>query len=355
MKKIYFITLVLLSLSLASCREEMEFDESLLEPKLIVNTFFSPDNVMLIKLYHNIPINSDANQSNEILDANVSLFEDGVKIDGLKKYFHFNGYYNENNEWIKGTDSTLSAVVCDQHPSIGKTYELKVESETYGNISCETTIPHKVEIIQLDTFRTVNQTNNHTYTKLNIKLKFKDPIGEENYYRIVLTKTVGEIPVWRADSTDETVQISSRPIANQVHFNDPIFKYNFESPNSMATGNIDNEYGIFTDKLINGTEYETNFYLNPDNDYDDIDSTKGEFLQYNVMLQAITPDMYYYLKSIDLQEYALELPFTEPIPIYTNVQNGIGIIGSFSSSVKNVMIYGKYPKEGVDYYQLSGN
>lgn len=50
-----------------------------------------------------------------------------------------------------------------------------------------------------------------------------------------------------------------------------------------------------------------------------------------VELQAISPELYRYLKSVELYRVTESDAFSEPVQIYSNVQNGWGIFGSLSS------------------------
>lgn len=131
--------------------------------------------------------------------------------------------------------------------------------------------------------------------------------------------------------------------------NDPIFSFETENANSYIFGSSWNQYGIFSDELINGKEYELNFYQSTGySDEYEFRPELGEFRDYTIILQSITRDMFLYLKSIDLQEFNDDLPFTEPVPIYNNVENGLGIFGSYSSASIGIM-YGEYPMEGITY------
>ncbi|MBQ7554649.1 MAG: DUF4249 family protein [Bacteroidaceae bacterium] len=51
-----------------------------------------------------------------------------------------------------------------------------------------------------------------------------------------------------------------------------------------------------------------------------------------VELQAISPELYRYLKSVELYRVTENDAFSEPVQIYSNVKNGWGIFGSLSSS-----------------------
>ena len=53
-------------------------------------------------------------------------------------------------------------------------------------------------------------------------------------------------------------------------------------------------------------------------------------------------------RSIDLQSYNDGSPFSEPVPIFNNIENGYGIFGSYASSYIEIT-NGEYPKEGIEY------
>ncbi len=49
-----------------------------------------------------------------------------------------------------------------------------------------------------------------------------------------------------------------------------------------------------------------------------------------VELQALSPELYRYLKSVELFCITESDAFSEPVQIYSNVQNGWGILGALS-------------------------
>ena len=346
MKKFKYLFIVLLvSLLFSSCLEEMELDETLLTPKIAVSTFLNPNNSIYIKLMHDIPVNQENNGWNGVPDANVTLYEDGKKVTELKKLPYYDYSYNNYGEKPIILDTSYHYMAADKYPQPGKTYQLEVESETYGSIRTETTVPFPVQINKVESVVEEKQTDNYRYNQLNFKVRFTDPADEENYYRILLHKIEGKLDNWK-DSTDQTIYINNTQSGLKLYTEDNIFFYEKENANSFVVGETDNNYGIFTDETINGKEYELKFSItmNPV----ELDTTVGEFFAYRIELQSITKDMYYYLKSIDQQEIMYQFPFSEPIPVYSNVENGIGVLGSYSSSAYPVF-YGQYPKDGVVY------
>ncbi|MFA9388491.1 MAG: DUF4249 domain-containing protein [Prolixibacteraceae bacterium] len=351
---ILFFTFFFLILS---CREEMILDESLLQPKIAVSTFLTPGDIIYIKLLHDIPVyqkNNGMYQNNdgmnEVPDANIVLYEDNEIVEELERHFYVQTYWDENGESVvSSTDTSFSFYTTDRLAQVGKTYRMEIESATYGNLSCETTIPVPVENINLKTEFEKTENNNRSYYKVIFKLKFSDPKDEKNYYRIILNEIEGAKSNVVGDSLNQTIYLRNSSFGSHFYTEDPIFFYEKNNANSFVVGETDNNYGIFTDETINGKDYELSIYttLNPDPAY--LDTTIGEFIQYEVILQSISTEMYYYLKSIDQQEIMYQFPFAEPIPIYSNVENGIGIMGSYSSISIISTSFGQYPKEGIKY------
>jgi hypothetical protein len=78
-----------------------------------------------------------------------------------------------------------------------------------------------------------------------------------------------------------------------------------------------------------------------------------------VELQSISRDYYHYLRTRNLSERTGDNPFGEPIQIFNNIQNGIGILGGYTSSVYRFEVtperHPSVPKMGVfdNQYQKS--
>jgi hypothetical protein len=108
-------------------------------------------------------------------------------------------------------------------------------------------------------------------------------------------------------------------------------------------GSFGNRYRVFTDDLFNGSEYtfKMQVRINPDEEEDDNDYyytanyPDPVSLELYVELQHLTRDYYLYLKSRANARTNEDFGgmFTEPIQVYTNVEGGIGILGSYASTI----------------------
>jgi len=107
---------------------------------------------------------------------------------------------------------------------------------------------------------------------------------------------------------------------------------------------LNNSYYLFTDELIAGKEYTLTieYYLSqPDTSY-------YEFSHSFFMLQSLSRDLYLNLQSCSAHLQTRDNFLAEPVPVYTNITNGLGIVGAMSTSVISLK-RGEYPVEGVYY------
>ena len=119
---------------------------------------------------------------------------------------------------------------------------------------------------------------------------------------------------------------------------------------NMVFDESNSNYTLFSDQLFNGKEYELDFFLPNSMPYKLIqaDTLKGGFYWIYVELQSLSKDVYLYIKSIDGADNITNGLFNEPYQVYSNIKNGIGIWGTYSSSIDTLKV-GVYPIEGVEY------
>ena len=101
-------------------------------------------------------------------------------------------------------------------------------------------------------------------------------------------------------------------------------------------------YDTFADDLLNGKEYELKFYNIITVDQKDFSGYESQFRKevrstYFIYLQQISPDYYLYARSSSAAANLSGNPFTEPVQIHSNIKNGIGVLGSYTSSAAAVV------------------
>lgn len=354
MKNIKIIYLIALLISIFySCDTEIDFSDKALNPSLVVNAFIENDSIITVFLYQTTSINATDSKF-YVTNAIIKLFEDDIEKDQL--VLKSNLYVNTNNGYSEthGYD-TLYYYSSQTIAQIGKTYRLEISAPNFDNVSSETSIPSPVEIISIDTSSIKRDNGDWIDYQKNFTIRFKDPADEVNYYRLIKTNTNGTYSLEtyhfeNYDSTNARIMISNYSYS-YFNSNDPILSFGNEDANSYILGSSWNDYGIFTDERINGQDYELEIYesIGYNGDYENqYDYSIGEFNRTNFILQSITRETYLFLKSIDEQSFNNDIPFVEPVPVFSNIKNGVGIMSGYSSSTKSIT-NGEYPMGGIIY------
>jgi hypothetical protein len=179
--------------------------------------------------------------------------------------------------------------------------------------------------------------------RLTVKLRFRDPADGKNYYRLTAPSTRGNYYGDHGQPYDPEQKVYVR--INDLSYGalgDPIISPTKED--DLLDIYPQNEYYIFTDDLIPGKEYTLNLEYNGFH----FSTEHYEFLRAFFRLNSITRDLYLYLQSYSAYNRTADNPFAEPVPVYSNITNGLGIVGALSFS-QDSLIIGEYPVEGVQY------
>jgi hypothetical protein len=279
MKKFIYI-LFSLSILISSCESDAEVEIPFEPVKLVLSTFLDPD--------------ADTNfvylsKSDPVFDQNSSYFNDLLIDDGI----------------VKITDGTQEITL--RYDNVVEAYyfrknEFDIDFNKSYNISASTinqTINVSVKTVDSNSI-SINDVSIDSITKddgfggssktYKIRFNFNDPATEENYYRISITPTYIYF-----DGSFKEYEYVTNDIYSDVIISDA-------GKNGTAI-NIYNEYSSF------------NFGFESFN-----------YVAFKIYVTKIDADSYKYFKS--LQNYTGEDPFSEPTLIYTNVPNGLGIVGS---------------------------
>jgi len=285
MKILYHLLLFSIFL-LSACRTPIDLDLMNIDNKIVVNSAFSPDS--LIKIYltsdYSPLIRYDNYDPENINNASIYLYKNDIIIDTFS--FIGNGEY-------------LSSI----YPLIGSNYKIEIQADNFSTVNAYDLIPQTVPINSIS----YELTNDEIYNnKFNIT--FTDP-PEKNYYIL--------------------------HFPNDYYFksNDPVF-------GQYAA--VDDEFiFVFNDEIFNGNTYSITVYGNiyiPSH-WDDSERNMHFYLH------SISENLYKYFKTYNKQvqrgDDLMELyqkGLIEPIPIYSNIENGLGIFGGFSTSCDSIFL-----------------
>ena len=314
------IIYILLCLTLLSCEKTIDFNEKSAKPLMVLYSYINPNKYITAEITKSQSVINEF-KLERITNAEVSVFEDDVLFEKLS--------YDEDSKLYKGT----------KQPVVGKTYLLKSSTAGFDNISSQTIIPVKPTISGFSYTITDKETSDE---KISATIKFKDDPSKKNYYRIVVEEeTYIENPEdnsytatsWTNEGWFYGFELDGNIQRKwfEVKSKDPAITGKGQSGADDYFDDIpDNIFAVFNDDLFDGEEYSLEFSFNT---Y----YYEWGHKKVTVYLMSVTEDYYLYLKSYSSQIYFEDNPFSEPVQIYTNIENGAGLMGAYNYD--GVLVY----------------
>ena len=316
MKKI--ILSILICSLLFSC-EDMETVVTINIPPheavLVLNSIIDTDTEIRVLVSHSVGAFEQITPSC-ITDAEVLLFENNQFLDTLSIDLINTDtmmFYNEYGEM----ELLMNYYTSDIIPNSGSTYTIKVNHPSYESITASTYIPEDIIVydIQIDTVTDPE--------KIGFSFSFNDNGIQENYYRLKLFSSC--MKTWIDDGDTVDYGYSGRMI---MMSNDP----SFPSDIPFEGYTFIDQQVIFTDDLFNGQEKNISIDVESKGyRYSDCDTVTIQF-------STFSDDTYSYYNSLGEHSDKGELGLFggEVIPVYSNVENGLGVI--ISVNAQNIQL-----------------
>ncbi|MEA3494930.1 MAG: DUF4249 domain-containing protein [Bacteroidota bacterium] len=303
MKNIYFALIFVTTAFFFSCEKTEDIDDfPLVTPQLVLNCMFSPDSSWEFQLSKSLSVLDNA-EIEYLKNATVKLYKNNQLINTITETNKKTFYVLQNNT-----------------AEFGAKYKVEISRKGYKDISSTSTLPTMVEISGLT--KSVKDSSTYwsqhgTWGELtgHINVKFNDSKAGDNYYMLSIfsidTNTYYNYP----DTT-----ISYQEININYHIND-------ETDNPAIEIQSEQEY-IFSDKYFSGQSIEISAYI------EDWNFTPNK--TFVVVLYSLSREAYLYKRSLALYYERGENPFSEPVQVYGNIENGFGIFGGYTMDVKSI-------------------
>jgi hypothetical protein len=275
--KIFFFIPFLILFVFSSCEKTFYLDLPQQENYIVVNAILNPDSTVCINLSKNLnPDQSIWAGLTYINNASVELLM-------------------PNGQILIPLYDTLGNYRLNYYPIPGLKYKLLVDVPNLPSVNAECEIPQKVKIDSLY-FRDVYRQNSD-YVETNVCFTDTDTM---NYYFLLIQAV------------------------ENIYSQNPALGNNFQ--------NIDNLLYVFSDQIFNGSSFSAPFYM--------VKSavTYSDSLVSRVFLQSLDDNYYKYLHTMQLTQKTKDNPMAEPIAIYSNIKNGMGIFGAYNASVDSFFI-----------------
>jgi hypothetical protein len=271
-----FCALILIACLVISCTKKAKIKLPPQETKLVLTCFITPgDSLITAFVRTSTPKYSSAGYGSiygDLVTNAIVVLSDGLKNVTLTYDSLYSVYY----AWSK-----------DLPILEGKTYYLNAATPDGKKASANTTVPlGKLEIKTFDVFA---QRNDSNITELNLQTIVADIPDITNYIEIIYQTYTN--------------------FGGPGGFNDRIHYFD-------------------DDEKMSKTEYA--------------ESHKDNFLYYQgshattyLSVLNCSKEFYLYNKSVEKASYTNDNPFSDPVLIYTNINNGFGCFGSFVGNYAN--------------------
>jgi hypothetical protein len=330
----FLAAVTLIVITSVACETVIDYRGPDATPKVVIYAVLDPDSLISVLVSESHSVFRVRYQPGQIPDAVVRVYRDGVLLETLT--------YTEPEPAPDYTpESPYSLYVSDAtRPEPGNVYRIEAEVPGLPVVYGEAVVPLPVAATITDTSST---DLGNGYRELVVRFRFRDPAGEKNYYRFTASGMTGYYYGSKSEPFNPFIPVNvQEQELSYGSLSDPLIAPQQED--DIFDMYLANTYFLFTDDLIPGREYSlrmayTGVY--PDTDF-------NEFLRARFCLNNITRDLYLHLQSYSAHIQTRDNFLAEPVPVYTNVVNGLGVVGASSAACDSLKI-GEYPVEGVTY------
>ena len=303
----YIINLTLLfSLLFISCDMEtvVDLDIPPHESVLVLNGILDTDTNSQVVVSHSVGAFSNAIPS-FINDADVVLYKDDEFVDSLFPdmnnlvYVYYSDVNNIDSLPMYYYKSTFV-------PVKDANYRIVVSHPNYNSISAETFIPNDIVLYNID----IDTTSSDD--RIGLTFCFDDAALRQDYYRLELFSSCTK--QWEEDGYIETYDFRGESVFGS---NDPSFYSDIPWEGYTFVGSE----VVFSDALFNGKQKTITIDVESEFKYAECDTVIIKF-------STFSDDTYSYYNSLGdhVEKGELGLFGGEVIPVYSNVENGLGVL-----------------------------
>ena len=356
MKNIYYFTFLILGLITSSCERDLDFDTPSEESKgiMVINAVAVSGSPLTVFLNKTFPVGKTPRLTAPDYDEAI-FFKDDIATDYVSSIYYDNtAIIDAQVEATVNGQQTYTLTlnkdkeyVCDYVAQAGD--HITVSASADGQVvQAETIVPAKPkievlthEVLDQNPYQDRNGLFGGTDTIVRLTCRITD-LGGEQYYRLrIRSEKADHYDIMTSFDMEKREPIYTTMVyyyMQDVYFSeDELFK-DIRLTTSMGGWNT-NFSTVFDNSLIKNGNYtitidspkasNTSGYLRALTvplSSDGIDFRPRVMVE----LQAISPELYKYMKSLQLYQVSSNDTYSEPVQIYSNVQNGWGILGALS-------------------------
>lgn len=301
-----FLIFAVLILSASTCERPADLEIEGPEPTLVVVSNFSDQRVLQVQVSKSIDALTGG-AIEYVKDANVELFEKGEFIERLTLF--------------ESPVSPPYYTTYELKPKVGVHYNIRVEVPGFRIVSAESSIPPQIKIdqLQVSNVRQLDIGDQQRQFDYNITLTFVDPGREKNFYHLKFFQQIKQYEVIQGEISITRVQYKEINFASINDNNSQVAYFN---------GGV-----LFEDGLRDGQRIAYSFPLQTT-----IRTDREMLGKVIAELRAVSEEYYLYHSSLERQRDNPGVPFTEPVIIYNNIENGKGIFAGYSAALDSLSV-----------------
>ena len=324
---------LLMAFALWGCETEVEFKGEYMEPQLVLYSVVTAGEPVVVHLSNSVFILDEATSEKQT-GAEVELYVNGSFVERLAEYDYEEVVTEVYGDYVY-TETIRHQYYQSSHTcSSGDQVEIRVRCKGFeGEVSGKTTIPQDPILGNLSA--TISPSEEDEYggrsvTKGNVYCPLTNEAGSANYYWMhgyVVAKYAYED--YYSGKIIEYYQNTGLGFENDMVFTGVDANGIFDDLLGSSGGD---EYVVFDDSLIDGVE-EYPLTMS----YGFFAEESIEEPVFNVECWQIDDNLYKYLRSLELADG--EGILSEPVQIHSNIEGGIGVVGSRSKLVSRTLLF----------------
>ena len=367
MKRTAYILLGLTLTSLLSCVNDLPYDAEIGASKLVLNALLQPDSLLTASVSRTTHF-LDTEEPQRLDDATVTAVVNGVEMH--LTYSANTRDYRSTYHLRPNDEVSLTAT----HPIGTVTSTAQVMPPKAIVVAHTTMLPftNPGDPVSLATLNDVDSA-------LMVSLYIDDPADETNYYRLTIDHEgsyLARYPEWMYAPIDET-STEENLITQEESFyphyllteSSSRLVIESESAAQLLSGLLyltSSNSIIFSDEHLRGSDGQPiiDFLMlmeyprsskdmyNPENGWEEesiwgdnpwadgfifpSDTVSSAIYHSHFTLETLSEDYYRYLNDVASYSMMGGMSIGEPTPIHTNIQGGLGIVGSYASTKSSI-------------------
>lgn len=297
-KKNNIFIIAVIMLLLYSCERPKEFiiDLQNSDTFIAISSLFMQGEPLKLSLRKSISIHSN-------IDTYDYEVENGINDAIIRLY--------KNNELVETyTDTVQRGNYTLDHIVEVADYKIEIDIEGYNTITANNKVPTPVTIDSIS----YSKTNYNNQEGIDVILNFTDPQTIDNFYRLKLEKKKSGNSYTTFHGFYNTDPLMGEWFVYDVL--DPLYNQDIK-PQSE---------NYFSDELINGKTYQYRIII-------PLEDGPGSLIEAGdslfISLFSISKDLSIYQNSLESYQKAIN-DEAEPVIIYSNIQNGVGLFAGSS-------------------------